>query len=95
MKLVTALELDNQELNDLQTPIIVEMWDKIGGQAACGSKRRAYHKEFNKKERKLISYYHKLFYNWYMVKGTPQKHQFKTMVNIQLIKRAVNFFATV
>ncbi len=91
MKLVTAIEMDNQELNDLQTPIIVEMHDKIRDN---GSKKRAYLAEFTEKERKLISYYHKLFYNWYLVKGTPQKHQFKSIQNINLIQRAVHFFAT-
>lgn len=95
MKVVTTLELDSQELNDLQFPIIVEMWDKVSGHTACGSKHRAYISTFSEKERKLISYYHKLFYNWYLVKGTPQRHRFKTVGHIELIKRAVNFFATI
>ena len=95
MKLVTALELDHQDLNDLQYPIIVERWDKVVGMGCGGRERKAYHKKFTEKERKLISYYHKLFYNWYLIKGTPQKHQFKSITNINLIQQAVNFFATV
>ena len=70
MKLVTALELNQQELNDLQCPIIVEMWDRVVGSGCGGRERRAYHKEFTEKERKLISYYHKLFYNLFVLYQT-------------------------
>jgi len=95
MKLITGLQMDTQELNELQYPIIVEMWDTVIGRNNCGSKHRKWLAKFTEKERKLISYYYKLFYNWYLVKGTPQQHTFKSIGNINLIQKAVNFFALI
>jgi len=95
MRLITGIQMNGQELNELQFPIIVEMWNKVVGNGNCGSKHRSWLVEFTKDERKLISYYHKLFYNWYLVKGTPQKHIFKNISDINLVQRAVNFFATI
>ncbi len=88
MKLV--LELNQQELNNLQTPIIVEMYDKI---KESGSKRRAYLKEFNEKERKKISAWYTLAYRWYLKTGTPQRFVFRSVESVNFVKRVVNFFA--
>lgn len=93
MRLV--MELNHEELNSLQTPIIVESWDKVVGRGICGSKRRRWLAEFTEAERKLISYYYPIFYRWYLVKGTPQKHVFRKVETIDLIKKAVCFFASV
>ena len=90
MKPIFLIELGNKELDDLQTPIIVEMWK----QKNHGSKRRKYNETFTEKEREKIQYYYKLFYNWYRIEGTPQPHRFKSIKNVHLIKRVVAFFAT-
>lgn len=84
-----ALELSHEELNQLHTSVVVQMWDKKSG----GRIRRAWLVEFNEEERKRAAYYYKMFYSWYLVKGTPQSHFFKPG-QLQFIERLVNFFGS-
>lgn len=78
----------------VQYPIIVEMWDKVV-RIQNGSKKRAWLAAFDEAERKLIShYYNTAFYKWYLHTGTPQHVSIK-FATLQLLQRAVHFFATV
>jgi hypothetical protein len=86
MKMMIALDRD--ELNALQFPVVVEMWDKVRGSM---SKRRQYNKEFDEKERAVIRRYYNLFYSWYLRKGTPES-AVMTLATYNLIQRACNFF---
>lgn len=74
----------------VQYPIIVEMWEK----RLYGRVKRAWLATFTEKERNKISRYHAKFHRWHLVTGTPEKVscQLKTL---ELLKRAVHFFATV
>ena len=81
---------NREELEGLQTMIIVENWRRIDG----GKGKRKYKEEFTDQERDKIRRLYNTFYKWHLVRGVPEKHVFKTET-INLIKRAVNFFATV
>lgn len=83
------LFLEREELNKLQYPIIVERWDKKND----GKLKRLFKQEFTTKERQKLYELQKLFHNWYLVKGTPKMKQFNPNT-VDLIKRAVHFFAT-
>ena len=85
-----ALELSHEELNQLQTPVVVERWDKKSG----GRAKRAWLAEFTEAERQKALYYYRMFYSWYLIKGTPQSHFFKPG-QLQFIERLVNFFGTI
>jgi hypothetical protein len=78
----------------VQYPIIVEMWDKIAGKNAGGRRKRAYLAEFDEGQRRLISYWYTRFYRWHLTTGTPQRVVMR-LATLQLIQRAVHFFATV
>lgn len=85
------LQLNREELNALQYPVVVEMWDKVKGSM---SKRRKYNEAFTEKERNTIRRYKGLFHNWFLVKGTPEK----AVMNIEtltLLKRVIDFFGTI
>jgi hypothetical protein len=71
-------------------PVIVERWDK----AKSDSKQRRYRADFTEAERKLIASYYSKFYRWYLVTGTPDKVMVK-LDTINLLQRAVNFFASI
>ena len=90
MKLV--LEFNHEELNNLQTPIIVEMYDKV---KYNGSKRRKYLQEFpTTAERKKVSALYTLAYRWHLKTGTPQRYVFRSIESVDFIRRVVRFFAT-
>ncbi len=84
------LSFSREELNRMQYPVLVEMWDEIKGSY---SRRRKYCLEFTKTERKTISIYYTIFYQWYLVKGTPENHTMKTKT-YNLLNRAIEFFAS-
>ena len=65
-----AAMFDRDELNNLNTPVIVEGWDKVKG---SGSKRRRYLAEFDEKERRALSALYPVFYRWYLVTGVPEQ----------------------
>lgn len=78
----------------IQYPIIVEMWEKVAGRYAGGKKKQAYLATFTEQERRTLSRYHTLFYRWYLITGCPNRVACKTST-LELLTRAVNFFATV
>lgn len=57
-------------------------------------KRRKYVQDFTLEDRKLIRKFYHLFFNWYLVKGIPNKGHFFTVSEIGLIDRAAHFFGT-
>jgi len=85
-----AVELNSAEINALQYPVVVEMWDK----AKSGRIRRAFLEEFSPSERQKAAYWYKKFYRWYLVKGTPETAVFKPET-LHFVKRLCNFFGTV
>lgn len=84
------ISLNRDELNALQYPVVVEMWDK----KRFGRIKRAYNNEFNENERRKARDLYSLFYTWYLIKGTPENHVFKPET-IAFINRLINFFGTV
>jgi len=87
-----VMEFNREELNSLQFPIIVENWEKV---KESGSKRRKWLAEFSEEERKTLGEYYKRFHEWYLKKGTPEFYIFRKAETLDLVKRAVHFFATV
>lgn len=79
------------ELDDLQYPVLVESYDKIRD---SGSKRRKYLIEFNKYERDIINRYYTKFYQWYLIKGTPESATMQPSTYV-FLQRAINFFANI
>lgn len=71
-------------------PVIVEAWDHKN----YGRGKRGWLTTFDENERKLISSYYAKFYKWYFVKGTPRKVTCR-LKTVNLLQRAVNFFATI
>lgn len=82
------LKLNKEELNNLQYSVVVEMWDKVQGSM---SKRKKYNEEFTEQERETIRRYYKVFYNWYLVKGTPDNTTMSPKT-LNILERAINFF---
>lgn len=71
-------------------PIIVEMWDK----KKAGRVRKAWEKEFTEAERNKVARYYGKFYRWHLISGTPKRVALR-LNTLQLLQRAVHFFATV
>jgi hypothetical protein len=70
-------------------PIIVEAWEH----KKAGRRRLAWEEAFTQAERNKIARYHGRFYRWYLMSGTP-KHIACLPATLQLLQRAVAFFAT-
>ena len=87
-----VLRFSREDLAKLQTPVIVESWDKV---KSSGSKKRSWLAEFTEEERAYLSVMHKNFYRWYLVTGLPDHFVFRKVQSIELIKKAVNFFASI
>ena len=85
-----ALVLTHDEIAELQTSIVVEGWDK----RLSGKVKRQWLKEFTEEERSKAGYLYSLFYVWYLVKGIPQEHIFRSPT-IPLIHKLVKFFGTI
>jgi len=77
-------------LQAVNYPIIVVGWEK----AKSGRVKRAWLKEFTDKERKKIGRYYGRFYKWYLVSGHPKQVACR-LDTMNLLKRAVHFFATI
>ena len=71
-------------------PVILEGWDRRNQ----GQTGRAYITEFSDEERKRLEEYYPIFYRWYFVQGTPQKVTIN-LRDMDLLKRAANFFGTI
>ncbi len=85
-----AISLNHKELSDLQTPIIVEMWNK----KKEGRVKRAWLKEFNEQERKAAARLYPQFYQWHLVTGLPRTRIFMPHT-LSLVRRVVHFFGTI
>lgn len=88
MKIFTAFE--HNELEALQTAIIVEMWGKV---LSGGRGKREFKAQFTDQEQALIRRYYQVFYKWHLKTGIPQLHRMKVST-YELMKRAVAFFAS-
>ncbi len=83
-----AVILDSGELQALQYPVVVEMWDT----AKAGRRRRAFLAEFpGEGDRRRARKYYNLFHKWYLVTGAPQEHVF-TPEGLRFAKRLCDFF---
>lgn len=82
------LAFDRDELNAMQYPVMVEMWDRLNKR-----KRKLYNEEFTEAERDTISRYYRLFYDWYLRRGTPEEHVM-ARTTYELLNRAIAFFAS-
>ena len=91
-----AIVFNRDDLTKLQTPIIVEMWDRVMN---TGSGKRKLNKEFTSDEINRIKKLYKLFYTWHFQKvggsGTPNECHSMTLEDYHLTQRAVHFFATI
>jgi hypothetical protein len=85
------MELGRDELANLGFPVMVENWEK----RKSGRVKRAWLREFNESERRYLSAMYQLFYRWYLVTGTPGHFTFREMAHFELVRRAINFFATI
>lgn len=85
-----AIRLNRDELSELSTPVVVEMWDK----RLEGRVKRAWVKEFSEKERAKAATLYPLFYRWYLVKGLPEDKIFMPNT-LDLVRRLVHFFGTI
>jgi hypothetical protein len=74
----------------IQYPVVVEMWKH----KSAGRGKRAYLKEFDEKERRIIGRYHSTFEKWHLVTGTPLRVSC-SIKTILFLQRVVNFFATI
>lgn len=70
--------------------VIVEMWEH----KKYGRVKRRWTEEFTETERAKIGRYHTKFFKWALRTGTPTRVLMKAE-SIQLLVRAVNFFAAV
>jgi hypothetical protein len=77
-------------LDVVNYPVIVEMWEKV----KYGRHRRRWLAEFTQAERNKIACYHGRFYRWHLVSGTPDRVACR-LSTLQLLQRAVAFFATI
>lgn len=85
-----AVKYSREEINmEIPYGVIVENWDK----RLFGKGKRRYNEEFTHREIMSISAYYSRFYKWYLVKGVPAHSTF-LIRNIELLKRAGNFFAS-
>lgn len=94
MRLATQWSTD--DLNKMNYPILVQNWErKLGLSKTAGSMsfKRKFKTIFTEHEIKIIRKYYRIFYNWYLVKGTPIEHEM-TIATHQLLNRAIHFFAT-
>lgn len=89
MRLKTYLEVDREELT--QASVIVEAWKHIN----YGKGRRAFLAEFTEEERSMVRYWYKKAYTWYMVRGFPEIHLFRSINSYNFFLRVCNFFASV
>lgn len=80
-----------EEINSLQTPIVVENYDRVYN---TGSGRRKFRKVFTETERRRFPYFYKKFYNWYLVHGVPHTGHVMSLADWDLCQRFVHFFAT-
>ena len=91
MKAQISFTLNSDEINALGYQCMVESWDKKN----FGKGKRKWLAEFDEGERKYLSAMYKRFYKWYLMTGPPQTFTFRNIKNLELIQRAINFFASI
>lgn len=88
MKIQVVFE--REDLDAMQYPVLVTCWDRV---TETGSRRRRYHEAFTEAERNTIGRYYRIFYDWYLRRGTPDSHIMHTKTH-ELLVRAIDFFAS-
>lgn len=87
-KYYTKDTLTREEINKMGYPVVVEMWKHI----KSGRGKRLFNAEFpTENERKRAKYWEQKFYNWYLVKGTPEKIVMKPHTK-EFVERLIGFF---
>ena len=88
--------LSRDDLANLGIPVIVESWERVVSRQFIPARiRNAYREEFSESERRWLSkMYNGRFYRWVLVTGFPKEFSCRAS-HLHLIKRAVNFFATI
>ena len=86
-----VLEFSQDEISDLGTMVICEMWDT----RRYGRIRREFLKTFTEEERSKLSGLYPKIYSWNLIKGIPMKGVRMKMSTYSLIQKACNFFATI
>jgi hypothetical protein len=69
-------------------PVIVESWDR----RKFGRHARRWQANFTQAEQDTIATYHRKFYRWHLVSGTPRTVSLR-LDTLMLLQRAVNFFS--
>jgi hypothetical protein len=91
-----AIIFEHDDIVKLQTPIIIEMWDRVMN---TGSGKRKLTEAFTPDEINRIKQLYKIFYTWHFKKfggtGIPKECHSMTIADYQLTERAVHFFATI
>ena len=86
-----GLILNHEEIQALQYPVVVEMWDKKNG----GRVKRAWLQEFpTEAEREKARYWYLKFYGWYLRTGAPQEISVRPST-LKFLERLINFFGTI
>lgn len=88
MKLATIF--NHEELCQLQTMVVLEMWNKI---MHTGVGKRKLNVEFSCNEIIRIKRWQKTFHRWNFVDGIPREHMM-TPSTYQFLQRVCNFFGT-
>ncbi len=89
-----AIVLSREDLNGLQFPVVVEMYDKVAGNGSSGRQRRAYVEEFDASERARVKKLYDTFYRWYLVTGTPESYVVSGTESLEFMRRVCNFFGS-
>ncbi len=85
-----SLCLEQSDLNKLQFPVVVEMWEKKNS----GRIKREWLKEFNDSDRKKAYKIYRKFYKWHLQTGVPDSVMVMPS-SYRLMQRLCNFFGTV
>jgi len=74
----------------VQYPVMVETWEKKD----FGRLKRRWVQEFTLTERQQLGKWYAKFYHWYFVSGTPKTVALTSINTLNLLQRAVAFFAS-
>jgi hypothetical protein len=87
MKAMVALDRD--DMNQLQYPVVVEMWKHI---EQSGSKRRKYLATFTESERAKIKFWYEKFWGWHLRSGLPESVVMSPATLLWLQTKVIPFF---
>lgn len=90
-------ESSREDLDNMQLGVIVENLGKVHGPNSSLSKRMKFEHAFTMNERaRLFIMNASLFSKWINRTSLPQKHTFSNgLLDLDLIRRAVDFLATI